>query len=177
MPNLLFIHIPRTGGTSIRSALGWSERAVHETAEEALRRLGREKFDAAIKFTVVRNPYSWLASYYRTYRASKEPFDRFIRSVTENPRGLLCRQTSRIITEGLISPTIVMFNETLAENWKEFAIHHGLPQQLPRKNVGRSDIKVEYTEDLANLVYTAYRTDFESLGYQRLTVQDPTNEP
>lgn len=87
--NFLFIHVPKTAGTSLtqvlspyalprnrtpmRRVLSWlpvrenPSRAyfrLHVTAEQVRRKLAPELFEKLHKFAVVRNPYDYAVSYY-----------------------------------------------------------------------------------------------------------------
>jgi chondroitin 4-sulfotransferase 11 len=95
---LIFMHLPKCGGTSIECALsgsGWHDPArraeQHLTAGETRARYGAGVFDRYFKFAVVRNPWDLLVAYYtwgcsglrgswpwllRWGRAWGHPFDR-----------------------------------------------------------------------------------------------------
>lgn len=71
---LLFVHIPKTAGTSIRKTLAGVGVADHppsklrfskHTAAEAFRRHYGDRYRKAHTFAVVRNPLEWLWSFYR----------------------------------------------------------------------------------------------------------------
>jgi hypothetical protein len=92
---VIFMHVQRTGGTSVQSALAdlslWVEPSParsnrllsrlpiprdpakvrfreHDTLPFVQRRLPREIFNNYLKAAFVRNPYSWLTSTYSTFR-------------------------------------------------------------------------------------------------------------
>jgi sulfotransferase famil protein len=82
----IFIHIPRTSGTSIESALKRHGGIVrsgfknfhsiyfkHAKAKSVQRMLG-EEYDAYFRFTVVRNPWDWIVSNYEFNRGLHIPF-------------------------------------------------------------------------------------------------------
>jgi hypothetical protein len=103
----IFIHIPRSAGTSVSVALGICQPgntsdnsyrpsdlfgfdgrhfAQHLTAREVCSRVGRQKFADYFKFAIVRNPYARLVSaYYQGFakgdrgRTDVEGFRRFVR--------------------------------------------------------------------------------------------------
>jgi hypothetical protein len=66
----IFIHIPKTGGGSIKDELealyGHGERRyAHETAAESRRMFGASLFESYYKWAVVRNPYDrFISAYY-----------------------------------------------------------------------------------------------------------------
>jgi hypothetical protein len=53
--NVIYIHIPKTGGSSIRYSIMQDNNATHSTAI-AYRRKDGEFFDGAYKFSIIRNP-------------------------------------------------------------------------------------------------------------------------
>ncbi len=66
-----FINIPKTGGTSIRAALG-HERAPHYWAAKAIEEIGQEEWDERFTFTFVRNPFDRVVSQYH-FQLQKTP--------------------------------------------------------------------------------------------------------
>lgn len=83
--NFIFVHIPKTGGTSISSVLkphgtvlsGESNHHSmyykHATAQYMKTVLG-DTFEDYLSFSVVRNPYDWLVSNYEFNRGFHQPF-------------------------------------------------------------------------------------------------------
>ena len=64
----LFIHIPRTGGTSIESQFNCKEnkeKNKHWTLSYWRKTLDRETFDDYFKFAFVRNPWDLMISKYK----------------------------------------------------------------------------------------------------------------
>ena len=60
--NFVFIHINKTGGTSIARALNIP--TIHRTALEKIDELGRDEWDRRFTFAVVRNPWDKVVSHY-----------------------------------------------------------------------------------------------------------------
>lgn len=58
-----FIHINKCGGTSVEKALGLPK--VHDTAEERIARIGRDRWDAMHTFALIRHPYAKVVSHYK----------------------------------------------------------------------------------------------------------------
>ncbi len=67
----IFVHIPKTGGTSIEHALGMyqlnGERGQqdHRTIAKIKEDLSEEQFESYFKFSFVRNPWARVVSWYR----------------------------------------------------------------------------------------------------------------
>jgi hypothetical protein len=60
--DFVFIHINKTGGSSIDAALGMPTE--HNTAREKIRQIGRGAWDRKFTFTIVRNPWDKVVSHY-----------------------------------------------------------------------------------------------------------------
>lgn len=84
--NFIFIHIPKTGGSSISKKIrkygiyyqgklyNISIYNKHVTAFYLYKTLGPEQFNKYYKFTIVRNPFNWLISNYEFNRGLHLPF-------------------------------------------------------------------------------------------------------
>lgn len=62
--DFVFIHINKTGGTSVISIIGKSFRK-HLTAKDIIKYIGQKKWDKIYKFTVIRNPWDRVVSQYK----------------------------------------------------------------------------------------------------------------
>jgi hypothetical protein len=62
-PEFIFIHINKTGGSSIEKALNLPFE--HLTATEKIKQVGIEKWQQKFTFSFVRNPYDKVCSHYR----------------------------------------------------------------------------------------------------------------
>lgn len=79
------VHIQKTGGTSVRNALGIT-RKPHEDAFQIREAVGEEAWNKAFTFTFVRNPFDRLVSnYFHRKRRGKlydcKSFDEFARGI------------------------------------------------------------------------------------------------
>ena len=62
LDRFVFIHINKTGGSSIAKALNIP--SVHRTAQEKIEEIGQKNWDRKLTFTVVRNPWDKVVSLY-----------------------------------------------------------------------------------------------------------------
>ena len=70
----IFIHIPKCGGTTIRRVLKpvkpiWE---IHGCAQEISDEIGKNKFASLQKFTVVRNPFDRLVSWFEHHTRTNQ---------------------------------------------------------------------------------------------------------
>ena len=75
---VIFLHIPKTAGTSIRNTLffnppfrGIDQYGKHHTTREILYLIGKEEWDAAFTFCFVRNPWGRLLSQHNYFVRKK----------------------------------------------------------------------------------------------------------
>lgn len=121
----LFVHVPRTAGSSIAGALApfciperrrypfkalskmglvrnWQRRdyRIHTSLAEAERWIPRPVWDRLFKFAVVRNPWDWLVSryYHRRRRVGGSMRRRRSRHV-DCLEAFLCREAARVRTD------------------------------------------------------------------------------
>jgi hypothetical protein len=145
----LFIHIPKTGGTSIRTAMASDKSAVmltriedylnddvrvnlynpHALPAEIKPALGG-LYERLWKFTFVRNPWNRYVSCY-FYRQEVRPFDEFLEDIFE--RGFTTISQYLKNTEY----QFVGRQETLQDDWNTVVAKRlGIkPKPLPRLNV------------------------------------------
>jgi hypothetical protein len=65
--NFLFVHIPKTGGTSVTSALG-NRACAHNTPAKIRAEIGDELWNSCFKFTFIRNPWDRAVSFYEFHK-------------------------------------------------------------------------------------------------------------
>lgn len=189
--SVLFVHIPRTGGTSIEAWMrklaplklhnfqtGPSMKVTpqHLTRADVDCLLGDWPWDLA--FAVVRNPYKRLESEYR-YACRRQPQDdgswpMFSDWVEEQ---LSRAETDPCYNDNHFRPQSDFlggdtkawrFENQLHKAFASVAECLGIdrPEQLPHLNASPS-VKVTWTPSAKAAADRAYHKDFEVLGYQR----------
>ena len=58
----VYIHIPKTGGTTIETLFG--EKHDHDNQEEIIEKIGMPAWQSYLKFSIVRNPWDRMVSAY-----------------------------------------------------------------------------------------------------------------
>lgn len=189
--NLLFIHIPKTGGSSVEDTLGiyhkWddnilmnSEQTIingirtapqHWTPDLIINKLGKNTFDKCIKFTIVRNPYTRLLSEYFYFMIKK---DGNLKHFNKWLPGFLSKMDHdhklpqyKFIEEGI---DFIAHTETIQEDWGRFIGEYNLNinPQLSHKNktkFNKSSLIKEITPDNIDLINQVYKQDFIEFGY------------
>lgn len=181
--NSLFIHIPKAAGTSIAHAF-YEEDPWHYTPatyEFLSKSLTRKLF----KFTFVRNPYTRLASTYKysfkqlevnpntsiAFITKYESFEDFItKGLTKeliNSHYFLRQQVDYLIYfKKEIGFDFIGRFENLEHDFDIAKKHLGLNCCLPNSNKSPQNIAADYDDELAKIVHSLYRADFEMLKYQ-----------
>jgi hypothetical protein len=190
----LFVHIPKTAGNSIQSALrDYSEDQLvalrkeqdgierfglrnpnykikkHSTLGKYRDALGNEQFRSLYKFTCVRNPWDRMVSYYFTPTQSPETWDR------KRFREIISKAVSVAdylrLDPGEEDPFanvdyIIRF-ENLAHDFRTVCITLGIsPATLPRYNrSSREHYSKYYDDELRHLVQTRFAAEIERFGY------------
>ena len=190
----LFVHIPKTAGNSIQSALrDYSEDQLvalrkeqdgierfglrnpnynikkHSTLREYRDALGDEQFRSLYKFACVRNPWDRMVSYYFTPTQNPEKWDR------KKFRGIISKAVSiadylrldRDEEDPFANVDYIMRFENLAEDFRTVCGTLGIsPETLPRYNRSRREHFSEYYDDeLRELVRARFAAEIERFGY------------
>jgi hypothetical protein len=169
-----FIHIPKTAGNSIKSAMGLPV-SKHK---------GVSGYSAPkMFFTSTRNPYDRAVSIFyfltrnKNYKKTINDFwveivstGLFFHLLTFKKQMDFLRDD---ITKGGISPRIktVLRYETLADDWAAFAAKHNLPP-LEHKNRSHQRPAIPWQDELSDesiaRIGELYADDFEHLNYERI---------
>lgn len=204
----IFVHIPKTGGTSLALAL---EARAHRDdiligdTPKAIKRKGRLKtlaakgrlwkhstladldgavspseLDAMFIFTLVRNPWDRMVSYYHWLRgqsfdhpavalAKSEPFDGFILH-PETDASLRAFPAARYVSDasGVERCSAYVRLEHLRQDLAPVEDHIGVPLTMPHANPSErpSDYRAAYTDQTADAVAAMCADDIARFGYQ-----------
>jgi len=167
-----FIHIRRTGGTSVRRTIQAHNRTdivplkekKHPSISEALAYHGHLGF----VFTTVRNPYDRLVSLYHhqkrhRYPGARKPFEKYVYEVAD------FNDHAKPISEYLDGEVdFVLRYESLEKDYATVCEKIGCKhKKLARhnKSPGKKNYRTYYNEELRKFVYDKYSADFKRFGY------------
>jgi len=189
-----FIHINKTGGSSVEKALDLP--FTHRTAAEIIALVGPRRWSNRFTFTVVRNPWDKVVSHY-TYRRIRDrtgiqtdnvSFAEWVRlAYGENdPRYYnapkMFMPQSQWITDaaGEVLVDFVARFESLEADFQRICARLGVSARLPHlKKTDRSHYRQLHTPDTRALVGRWFREDILHLliGQRHLTTQDVVITP
>ena len=190
----LFVHIPKTAGNSIQSALrDYSEDQLvalrkeqdgierfalrnpkykirkHSTLRQYRDTLGEEQFRKLYRFTCVRNPWDRMVSYYFTPTQNPESWDR------EKFYGIISKAISIAdylrLNENEKDPfanvDYIMRFENLADDFRTVCNQLDIsPVTLPQYNRSMREHYAKYYDDeLRDFVRTRFAEEIERFGY------------
>jgi hypothetical protein len=203
----VFVHIPKTGGTAMALALEGrakkddiligdtpkAKQRKHRLAELAPKGrlwkhstiadidgiLSAEELDAMFCFTLVRNPWDRMVSYYHWLRAQKfehpavalaqaSEFEAFVRH-PETVRTMHASPNRHYMTDarGIERCDSYVRLEHLGQDLRDLEAHLGFEVKLGRINVSKraQDYRQYYSESLAEFVHELCRMDVERFKY------------
>ena len=188
MKPIRFIHIEKSGGTSVTRFMQKNDIdfLLGKNTKKVKKHSHAEMFENedSFKFTVVRNPYTRLVSYYN-YTAKGIfdcSFDYFVKNLLNEEK----RQTPQVmkiykpITNRFGSKTIKELEECFdwnhclidkifyLEKIDELLKFLKIDGEFPTENRSTFDDHMSYyTPELKEIVYDHFRKDFEILGYEK----------
>jgi hypothetical protein len=190
----LFVHIPKTAGNSIQTALrDYSEDKLialrkeqdgierfglrnpnykikkHSTLAEYRDALGTEQLRNLYKFTCVRNPWDRMVSYYFTPTQSQETWDRkkFQKIVSKAVSAADYLRLDQNEEDPFANVDYIMRFENLADDFRTVCGTLDIsPAALPQYNRStREHYSKYYDDELRELVRNRFAAEIERFGY------------
>ena len=192
--HFLFVHIPKTAGNSIQTALrDYSEDQLvalrkeqdgierfglrnpkynikkHSTLAEYRDSLGNEQFHSLYKFSCVRNPWDRMVSHYFTPTQSPETWDgkKFRKMISKIVSVADYLRLDQDDEDPFTNVDYIMRFENLAEDFRTVCGKVGISAAtLPRYNrSNREHYSKYYDDELRELVRTQFAAEIERFGY------------
>ncbi len=178
---LIFIHIARTGGTSVETALvgrNWWQiepATKHLSARQMRAHYGEAVWNGYKKFSIVRNPWDRVISMWATGWWAKDPsgggienrsgLKPFIEQLGLHPH----EHYGSLVCADILDETMdrILRYETLQHDWDRMMMDWGfgkvaLPWLEPRR---RELYAVYYDDETRALVQERFRRDIQEYGY------------
>ena len=179
--SLAFVHINKTGGTSIAKALDLQPKC-HLTVSEMQARLSAERWLRALKFAFVRNPWDRAVSHYE-YRVQTNQtslggrpltFDQWLRRVYverdpqfyDQPKMFQPQSEWLKDASGKMAVDFVGRFEDFGRQFALLTERLGIEARLPHLNGTRRDnYQRYYSPELVQIVADQFSEDIERFGY------------
>lgn len=178
----VFVHINKTGGSSIEAALGLAFR--HRSALELVAELGRAAWDDLFSFSIVRNPWDKVASHY-SYRVQtnqtgmgdrpiafndwvREAYGRQNPAYYDKPKMFMPQRSWLVDDRGELLVDYVGRFEDLQGHFDEICRRIGRPPTaLPRlKRSERASYPAMYDRGAREIVERWFAADIDAFGYR-----------
>ena len=176
---LIFVHIARTGGTSIEVALtgqDWwciSPQTKHLSARQIRSQSGEEKWNSYFKFSVVRNPWDRVVSMFATgwwmgddrQSDAEAEFEHFVEKLAPHPNEIYSSlMYSEIINEQI---DMIIRYEALQEGFDKVCELIGKPPMIlgREESRGRLHYSAYYNETTRRKVAERFKRDIEDYRF------------
>ena len=190
----MFIHVPKTGGNSIQSILiNYSEDnlSTNESHQDGVERfdvvndlyklnkhsrlmdykkkLDNKTFDSLFKFSVIRNPWDRMISYYFSPHRNIQKWNRndFIKMVKREKSLEYYLKTNIFSSNSFENLDFLIKFENIDEDFKKVCDLIGVKNDLlPRRNKSdRAEYKSYYDEELKQLIEKKFSKEIEYGNY------------
>ena len=178
----VFIHINKTGGSSIEKALNLPFE--HKTALEKIKEIGPYRWDKKLSFTVVRNPWDKVVSHYH-YRVQtnqtgmgdghigfnewvKKAYGEKDRRYYDHPRMFLPQIDWISDQRGRILVDRILRFEKLTDDFNSLAHELKIVTRLPhvKKSNRRRDLRHYYDHESISIICEYFSSDISVFGYK-----------
>lgn len=160
---LTFVHIPKTGGTSVRA---WLSKNTPRYIHPSLPMMTPQE-----TFAVVRNPWDRVVSLWAFWNKLKKadvPFDDFVRNLQsykfrEDSWFTFDQPQKAWIPDGV---TYLLKFETLDQDFVQIQTLLGCTDPLPKVNTSQhEDYHTYYTDETRDIVSQVFKDDIEAFNY------------
>lgn len=172
---ILFLHIHKAAGTSIKKSLGlWDGEDSHSTAQWIADSIGIQKFNKLITFTIVRNPWDRVVSAYhyriQSGRLSKEvSFEKYVNPKTKLGMVHLPKQIDYLSYNGELVCKEILKCESIDSDFSKFVKKYSIVLKEPLKKHRSSKRKTYqsyYTDKTRKQVADWFKEDIEAFNYK-----------
>ncbi len=167
---VIFVHVIKTGGVSIATALGMKQKQYHKSASKIKKELGENIWNEYFKFTFVRNPFEKIVSQYHYNRhkfgLKDSTFKEYVKAWSEGQKISTYPQLNLFYIDEKLD--FIGRFENLQEDFNTICDKIGIQQQqLPHKNKSKHKHYTEYYDDeTREIVAQKYAKDIEYFGYK-----------
>jgi hypothetical protein len=193
-PKFIFVHIPKTAGTSVSDCLRTVARGKveygclkcswdhHTTARQFKHRLGNVHYKESFTFSFVRNPwdrmYSWYTMHYQVQKWEMDfktwlmDFQHIMKNTHLEGEDIVPSQRRSQMdwltdSEGNIIVDYIGKFENLNNDFRVIQEKLNIKKNLPVKNVTKHDsYKKAYDNEMIDFVYKYSKADIEEFGYE-----------
>jgi chondroitin 4-sulfotransferase 11 len=178
--DVIFVHINKTGGSSIEAALKLPFQ--HRTALELREQLGPRRWSERFSFAFVRNPWDKVASHY-FYRvktnqtglgAKRVSFDEWVTRAYgerdpawyDQPRMFMAQVDWITDRNGVVLVDYIGRFERLAQDFATVCQRIGRSAVLPHlKRTSERDYRALYSTETAAIISARFAADIDRFGY------------
>jgi len=188
LQKVIYIHINKCGGTSIKSAIRNLDNVFIPKNDNIVNLIGTPLWNSHIKISVVRNPYDRIKSLYGMLmrQGKRLSLDDMLNILTNDKipyktnDGFLPTGDSYIKRHGLpmthkhygicngdkIIVDKIYNLENINEHWNDIQTLIGFDVKLPHKNTSKSNL-IKLTNKQMKIIQEYYDKDFNLLGYEK----------
>jgi chondroitin 4-sulfotransferase 11 len=177
----IFVHIHRTGGTSIESHFG-CKIYDHRKCPAYIKRFGMDVWNEYFTFSLIRNPWNKMLGHYmwrqqksmRNLKGDDLSFRDWVLQFENNIKGKGSLgdkgtpQYNQLFSDDVQLVDFIGRFENLQEDFNIVCDKIGIPrQELPHKNETKHKHYTEYYDDeTRQIVAEKYKKDIEYFGYE-----------
>ena len=182
--NFLFIHVPKTGGTSINNTFEKNNlktwNTIKDYGHDPLHILKDNNIinNKTFIFSIVRNPYTRAFSYWKHFNINNETNFSFMEFLLNIENKIQTNKTPWIIydqTFFLYDKEINLTKLYKFENLKEIEKDFNFILSHDRKGMYDKNIKNYFDLNIISKINTLYHRDFINFEYEKITKKEDLN--